>query len=139
MCDAEACVKCGDGKAALRPLVMTAWGHAGCHCPRRIFGLPFDLRAAWTVDACLLPAGASGAATTAASGGSGSSSSARASGSGVLFLDIVQREDWAGDSADRERFMKWGYRCALLQPAAARLPPVHGTCLHGMPAPRLCA
>ncbi len=80
------------------------------HC--RIFGLPFDTKAAWTVDACLLPAPASNAAAPTAGLAATSSSGAGSSASaGPLFLDIVQQEDWSGDPADRERFMKWGYRC----------------------------
>lgn len=81
----------------------------------RIFGLPFDPRAAWTVDACLLPPASASCTTPAAAGGSDgatSSSGAAPTSSGVLFLDIVQQEDWSGDPADRERFMKWGYRWA---------------------------
>lgn len=86
---------------------MPRLSSAPCHFRYRIFGLPFDPQAAWTVDACLLPS-STGSAPAPASGAAGAGSS---SPSGVLFLDIVQQEDnWSGDPADRERFMKWGYR-----------------------------
>jgi RAT1-interacting protein len=70
------------------------------------------------VDACWLPlppAGSgSGGAQSAAAGGTG--------GGGALFLDIVKREEqWAGDPADQERFVRWGYRFEALctaQPVA---------------------
>lgn len=87
-----------------QPAAQTCFAPYHFRC--RIFGLPFDPQAAWTVDACLLPTSTS-SAPAAASGAAGAGGS---SPSGLLFLDIVQQEDWSGDPADRERFMKWGYR-----------------------------
>lgn len=83
--------------------------------PRRLFGTAFDTRAAWTIDACLLPpAGAPGtAAGSGDTGGDGAGSGANGPrlGGGVLFLDIVKegQEAWQGDPADRDRFTRWGY------------------------------
>ena len=66
----------------------------------KIFGVPFDPRAEWAVDACLLPVG----------GGSGGG------GCECLFLDVVKlAEQWSGDPADQERFTAWGYQCVMLQ------------------------
>lgn len=102
-------------------------------CPPRIFGTPFDPKAAWTVDACLLPTphssggtaissssssgggGApSGSAAGPSSGTTGGSSGGGSGGSGghaCLFLDIIRQEQaWEGNLADQERFVRWGYR-----------------------------
>lgn len=60
----------------------------------KVYGVPFDAKAAWTVDACLLPVG----------GGNGA-----AGDGGTLFLDIVKREEaWSGGPG-QEKFVRWGY------------------------------
>lgn len=81
----------------------------------KVFGTPFELRAAWTVDACLLCLNADGgdgggSRQNDSTDGSGVASSATSGDGSTLFLDIVPLEQaWVGDRADMERFTRWGY------------------------------
>ena len=106
------------GTCQLILLPCAAWHTRLCGdlCCCRIFGTPFDPKAAWTVDACLVlpPGPASDAAGSRANPASPAAAGAEPGSSGTLFLDIVKmQQQWSGDPADLERFTAWGYRQGL--------------------------